>query len=588
MSDAMMVVPETGWPRPTGRRRTLGRMLADWFRRPGAAMRRARRLIEAGRPVEAFPLLVRAARAEIPDAQYQVGCAYLEGRGVPRCLSEAERWLERAGEHGDAKACSLLAALHIQGVPGLAAAAAGRPGSALLTAATLAKPDYQRAKLWADRAVTGGSAEGLALLAYILTSGPADMRDAEAALDLYRRSAETKCPQGCLGYALALLRQAAAPEDFARVASLLTTAAAAGLPTAQYVLGMMVEQGRGVPANPGAAVELYRRAAEQGLASAQARLGLALMDGRGVLKDPQDGESWLRRAAVQGDPEAAALVGDLYSRGGALPPNYAEAALWYRKAAEAGHKGAARALGLLSLTGALTRDPVEAARWLRVSAEGGDDQSKVDLASLVLKGEASPEDARRSRALFGQQAAAGDLVAAYNYALCLASGVGGERDDAEAARWMRRAAESVVNAQYYYGSFLIEGRGVTANPAEGRAYLARAARSGLPDAQAALAELLVTEQPGDHAGALDLFLRAAAQGHVGAMFGAGAMYNGGYHTPADRPEAQRWFRLAAERGHGRAQLMLGRFLANGTAGDHDPAEARLWLERAEAQGVGKE
>jgi uncharacterized protein len=82
-----------------------------------------------------------------------------------------------------------------------------------------------------------------------------------------------------------------------------------------------------------------------------------------------------------------------------------------------------------------------------------------------------------------------------------------------------------------------------------------------------------------------LFAKAAAHGHVGAMFALGALLGGGHDVPWDRPKAQQWFRAAAERGHGHAQMMLGRYLARGLAGETDPAQARLWLERALAQGL---
>ena len=83
----------------------------------------------------------------------------------------------------------------------------------------------------------------------------------------------------------------------------------------------------------------------------------------------------------------------------------------------------------------------------------------------------------------------------------------------------------------------------------------------------------------------DLFERAAAKGHSGAVFALGAIYNGGHNLRTDRRTAQRWFRAAAEAGHGQAQMMLGRYLTRGLAGDIDLVEGRQWLERAVEQGI---
>ena len=117
--------------------------------------------------------------------------------------------------------------------------------------------------------------------------------------------------------------------------------------------------------------------------------------------------------------------------------------------------------------------------------------------------------------------------------------------------------------------------------------LRRAANAGLPDAQVALAEMMVNGRGGPRlpAVALDLFEKAAAKGHSGAMFALGALHSGGHHLAMDRKTAQRWFRAAAELGHGQAQLMLGRYLVRGVADEVDPVEGRLWLERAVAQGI---
>ena len=49
---------------------------------------------------------------------------------------------------------------------------------------------------------------GQALLGYLLTSGPAEMRDLDAADAWYEKSAAAGCPQGHLGVALAQLRNA--------------------------------------------------------------------------------------------------------------------------------------------------------------------------------------------------------------------------------------------------------------------------------------------------------------------------------------------------------------------------------------------
>src|SRR5882762_7660775 len=128
---------------------------------PAAALRRAITLIEQERGAEAFPLLTRAAKAGIPQAEYRIARAYLEGAGVPRSQNEGARWLERSAAHDFVEAQTLLAALCVRGL-GQSGGAAGR----LFTTDAPADPDFVSALKWARRAAEAGSAEGQALLGY--------------------------------------------------------------------------------------------------------------------------------------------------------------------------------------------------------------------------------------------------------------------------------------------------------------------------------------------------------------------------------------------------------------------------------------
>ena len=80
---------------------------------PAAVLRRAIKLADSGKAAEAFPLMAKAARAGIVDAEYRVARCYLEGTGVPPSRMEGARWLLRAANHGSADALALLAALYV-------------------------------------------------------------------------------------------------------------------------------------------------------------------------------------------------------------------------------------------------------------------------------------------------------------------------------------------------------------------------------------------------------------------------------------------------------------------------------------------
>src|SRR5262249_12154224 len=149
-----------------------------------------------------------------------------------------------------------LAVLHVHG-----AGAAGNPqavpgesaSTSLFSAKQAPNPDFVAAEKWARRAAEHGSADGQAVLAHILTSGPKSMRNPKEAHGLYQRAAEAGCPQGALGYAQSLARSVKDDEGQRKVVENLRFAAQAGLAPAVCLLGVMTERGVGTERDPAAA-----------------------------------------------------------------------------------------------------------------------------------------------------------------------------------------------------------------------------------------------------------------------------------------------------------------------------------------------
>src|SRR6516162_4946051 len=83
---------------------------------PTVALRHGISLRDRGRAAEAFPLLARAAKAGLADAEFAVSQSYLKGSGVPASLPEGVRWLKRAAAHGQVEAQVLLSSLYLQGL----------------------------------------------------------------------------------------------------------------------------------------------------------------------------------------------------------------------------------------------------------------------------------------------------------------------------------------------------------------------------------------------------------------------------------------------------------------------------------------
>jgi hypothetical protein len=117
------------------------------------------------------------------------------------------------------------------------------------------------------------------------------------------------------------------------------------------------------------ALRLARPLADEGDARAQYLLGVIYQDGRGTPRDGLEALKWFRLAAAQGDADAQFSLGLTYAEGRGVPKDDAEAAEWYRLAADQGYAQAQYNLGVLYATGeGLPQDNVAAHMWFNLAA----------------------------------------------------------------------------------------------------------------------------------------------------------------------------------------------------------------------------
>src|SRR6266853_4025674 len=103
---------------------------------------------------------------------------------------------------------------------------------------------------------------------------------------------------------------AADRKDYTEAMSWYRTAASKGLAKAQHNIGVLYQNGSGVPKDYASAARWYRKAAAQGFSPAQYNLGILYESGAGLPKDITKARYWYNLAAAQGDEEAKkALTG---------------------------------------------------------------------------------------------------------------------------------------------------------------------------------------------------------------------------------------------------------------------------------------
>ncbi|HZI83518.1 MAG TPA: tetratricopeptide repeat protein [Casimicrobiaceae bacterium] len=154
-------------------------------------------------------------------------------------------------------------------------------------------------------------------------------------------------------------------KDYAKAAALWQPLAEQGDATAQYSLGTLFAEGKGVAQDDATAFKWFQRAAEQGNAVAQYNVGASYAAGTGVAKSETDAAKWFRRAADQGMTFAQINLGLLYAAGSGVPQDNIEALKWLELALQSLPAGSAAmdaAHAIQDVAAKMTREQIDEAR----------------------------------------------------------------------------------------------------------------------------------------------------------------------------------------------------------------------------------
>ena len=130
-------------------------------------------------------------------------------------------------------------------------------------------------------------------------------------------------------------------KDYKEAFRLFLPLAEQGNAGAQYNLGSLYSNGKGVPQDYKEAVKWYRLSAEQGDAFAQVKLGYFYTVGQGVPQDYKEAVRLYRLSAEQGDEDAQLKLGVSYGMGRGVPKDFALAHMWWNLSGSNGNKEAA-------------------------------------------------------------------------------------------------------------------------------------------------------------------------------------------------------------------------------------------------------
>ncbi len=249
--------------------------------------------------------------------------------------------------------------------------------------------------------------------------------------------------------------------------------------------------------------------------------------------------------ARAGRPEAEYRIGAVYMFGLGAAKDDKIAFLWLNRAARNGHPSAQYLFGMLHAEGRGTEiDPEVAAVWLTKAAKKGVVPAQHELGRLH------------------------------------AEGFLGKRDLRKATYWLELAAQADhAPAQVALARVLVNLRNERYDLEAAKRWVARAAELGNADGQARVASNYLLQRM--YPQAVDLFSKAAGQGHAGAQASLGRMYLQGDGVPMDHKEAFVLLCKAAAQGESSAFYNLGTIFLDGLGQRRDLAlsTAMRWLAR---------
>lgn len=378
------------------------------------------------------------------------------------------------------------------------------------------------------------------------------------------------------------LAELAAKGDKAALNALVDIARKSRDADAEYALGVMAYEGRGLERNLNQAFGLVSRAAAKGHADASNTLGFFHEHGIGTSADLPEALAAYRRGAEAGSARARTNLGWFYEQGIAVGKDPVIAAEWYKLAADQGLAAAHANLASLYETGlGVASNPVTAIALYERALAGGVTSAALRLGRLQeergnLAGAADYYVTAANAKVPEADLAAGRLLVAK---------ANPRRNIEQGVVWLDQAAtRGNIDALLLLASLFDKGEQVVRDGNRAADYFRRAALLGDAVAAFRYAQHLAAEKgPGPDGDPLSWFRRAAEKGIAGAQYEAARLLDQRVGDEEIQKEALAWYRKAAEQGHPQGALRLGIALETGRGTPPAPAEAIPWyLKAAEA------
>ena len=347
----------------------IGKLLVSGA--PGLPQKRAR----------GIELLVRAAR--MGDVEAMTELADLPDAELAASGRRSIEWLTAAAMAGNTRAMTAIAInasneqdatqwlKRVEQMPICEGEAMIRIAMAYGTApGAAARPD--RARYWFERArhMQDLDANGFFLLSRAFAAGIGTPQSPKESAAMLQRAAELGHVEAMRELGRAELDTAGSATELADSFAWFERAFEAGEIKAAIDSAAILEARTGVSeALTGRVLGLLERASDLGSARAMREIGLVLQRGRGLKADPEKSAKWLHRAAATGDAIAMREVAMAYASGFGVPLSATRSTEWMKRAAEAGDVKAMRELSSAFKVGfGVSPDQAQAERWAKAAS----------------------------------------------------------------------------------------------------------------------------------------------------------------------------------------------------------------------------
>lgn len=327
----------------------------------------------------ALKYFLKSARRRHPEAAFRVGSAYHVGHGCEENHTTAFEWYQTAANLGNSEAQYALGKMYQLGV------------------------------------------------------FPAP-KDAEKAIELYTSSSNLKNHKATVSLALVNLKTG----DYKAALPRLIIASTAGLPEAQFHLGIAYQLGNLVTQDYSKAFDLLYSSSNADYLDAIFAVGLCYLRGLGTTVQPELAYKAFERAAKH-TPKAQHQCGEAYRNGNGVEMNYYTAIEWFRKAAEHDFPPSLYCLGRAYVKGEGVPQHFGHATFYLEKAVVADYQpAQMLLAMLLVTGHRVRRNTPHAIELFEKCAVKGDVVAMNQLGICMLEHHG---DHVAARKWFKKAAE---------------------------------------------------------------------------------------------------------------------------------------------------